>query len=189
MGHKRVDEPLITISAMVKVGPWMVESVEYGHWRPCRRCDTMHKETWVCTIDPSVDDATVAARLGGDRTWRVGSTCGPTLEMVSDHNWAGTTKDLSRIVRLVVRATHTIAKASAAGYREDSLTEIVSKELELLKAGKLERRMQKRMGMLLTSIERWLERKALSETLGVPMPVPMGHPGLRDRINADRKGE
>lgn len=188
MGNQRVDEPLITITAMVKVGPWMVEHVEYGHWRPCRRCKTMHKETWVCTIDPSVNDATVAARLQGDRTWRVGSTCGPTLEMVSDHNWAGTTKDLSRIVRLVVRATHTIARARAAGYTEDSLAEYVSRDLDLLKQGKLERRMQKRMGLLLTNIEKWLERKAKAEKEGAPGPaVPWVHSSVREGLDAERK--
>jgi hypothetical protein len=188
MGNTRVDEPVITISAMVKVGPWMVESVEYGKWRPCRRCETMHKETWVCTIDPSVDDATVAARLQGDRTWRVGSTCGPTLEMVSDHNWAGTTKDLSRIVRLVVRATHTIAKARDAGYRRDSLMEEIAPDLELLKQGKLERRMQKRMGFLLTHIEKWLERKSKAEREGAAAPpVPWVHSSLRTVPDSERK--
>lgn len=179
MGSKRLDEPVITITAMVKVGPWTVETVEYGKWRHCDRCETAHKEVWVCTIDPEVDDATVRARLRGERTWRVGSTCGPTLEMVSDHNWAGTTADLKRVVRLVVRATHRLAEAKRLGYG-DSLYPYVAEDLELLKKGKLPRRMQKRMSSMLTFIERWLERKARAEKEGAPLPpAPHAHPSLR----------
>lgn len=201
MGNKRVDEPVITIRAMVKIGPWTVEEVRYGEWKKCRRCKTPHKETWVCTIDPDVPDAVVKERLGNDRTWCVGSTCGPTLEMVSDHDWAGTTKELQRAVKLAVRATHTIARARAAGYdaaaiasaqaaaeaagrdygwSNASLLPIVAEDLALLLKGELHGRKFRRTSSLLTTLERWLDAKDEAAKSGAPPPrAPWAGAGLR----------
>lgn len=112
---KRVDTPLITINAMVRVGPWTVEHVHHGNWRKCDRCETDHNEVWVCTVH--ADDRAIASRLDGKRSWRSGSTCGPTLMLVSDIEWAGKTKDLKRMVRLAVDAARAIEGARKTKYR------------------------------------------------------------------------
>src|SRR5688572_19909538 len=75
-------EPTITISAMVRVGPWTVESVQHGPWRRCDRCGARHREVWVCTVDS--DAAELLVTLRGQPTWHIGSTCGPTLMRVSE---------------------------------------------------------------------------------------------------------
>lgn len=177
MGNKRVDEPLITINAMVKVGPWTVECVEYGKWRPCRRCETMHKETWVCTIDPSVDDATVAARLQGDRTWRVGSTCGPTLEMVSDHNWSGTTAALKKMVKLAVDATRAI-KGGRASAREWNFLHLVEEWLPQLLAGTLDPHLQRVLRSHVNGVLNRLKEDAWEAEQAKAPPWRPGLPGM-----------
>lgn len=186
MGSKRVDEPLITINAMVRVGPWTVEQVLHGTWRNCDRCGADHKEVWVCTVD--ADDEAVGMRLGGQRTWRIGSTCGPTLMMVSEIEWSDGTKDLQRIVRLALRATRVVAWAREEGYGEDSLLPYVVEDLELLKKGELGRLRQKRMGVYLRLVEGWLDAKAEAVKAGSPAP-PTPHllPAARDRLDQQRR--
>lgn len=125
---------------MVRVGPWVVEDVIDGEWRKCDRCGTDHKQVWVCTVD--ADQVDIIAKLGGKRTWRVGSTCGPTLEMVSNADWSAQTKELQRVVRLAVDATRTLAKARACGIDHLFLPWIVE-NLELLKNGTLSRHKQR----------------------------------------------
>jgi hypothetical protein len=85
VSRKRVNQPVITIEAMVRVGPWLVERVHHGHWRNCDRCDADYKEVWVCVIE--ADDSTVGTHLGGKRTWQIGSTCGPKLMLLTDAFW------------------------------------------------------------------------------------------------------
>ena len=137
-----MDEPLMTINALVKVGPWTIGPVHYGEWRQCDRCGTHHKYVWVCTIDSEVDDAMVAARLQGRRVWRVGSKCGPTLEMVSDSKWGGPPKELARIVKLAVDAKRAIAGAQASDLEFWALPLVVER-LELLLKGGLSRHLQR----------------------------------------------
>jgi len=177
MGNKRVDEPVITIRAMVKVGPWTVEDVEYGKWRPCRRCKTMHKETWVCTIDPNVPDSVVKERLDGDRTWRVGSTCGPTLEMVSDHNWAGTTADLKKKVRLAVDATRAI-KGGRASAHEWHFLHLVEAWLPQLLAGTLDLHLQTVMRHHVNGVLNTLKEDAWKAAQAKAPPWPPRLPGM-----------
>ena len=161
---KRINTPLVTIKAMVRVGPWIVEDVVDGAWRKCDRCGTDHKQVWVCTVD--ADHREVVAKLGGKRTWRVGSKCGPTLEMVSDADWASSTKDAQRVVRLAVCATRALERAGARGIDHLFLPEIVE-NLALLKEGKLSRHMQRVLRHHVTWLEASIERM-LSE----PSPAP-----------------
>ena len=177
MGNKRVDEPVITINAMVKVGPWTVERVDYGEWRRCRRCKTPHKEVWVCTIDPQVNDATVAARLEGDRTWRVGSTCGPTLEMVSDHNWVGTTAELRKKVRLAVDATRAISGGRASAH-EWHFLHLVEAWLPKLLDGTLDPRLQRPMRSHVNGVLNRLKRDAWDAEQAKAPPWRHRPPGM-----------
>ena len=116
-----------------------MEEVIHGEWRKCDRCRTDHKEVWVCTVD--ADEVDIIAKLGGKRMWRVGSKCGPTLEMVSAASWAPQTKDLQRVVRLAVDATRVLEKAKAFGIDHLFLPWVVER-LEFLKSGQLSRHLQ-----------------------------------------------
>jgi hypothetical protein len=136
VSSKRVDEPVITINAMVKVGRWTIGPVYYGRWRRCDRCQTEHKYVYVCTVDDDVDDQTVAEQLFNHRVWRVGSTCGPTLDRVSSDEWGGPPAELAKIVRLAVSATHVLERAAREGYDSYHLPLIAGK-LEPLKGGQL----------------------------------------------------
>lgn len=43
---------MLTIHAMVRVGPWLLETVEKDDdWSHCERCDEPIKEIWTCTVD------------------------------------------------------------------------------------------------------------------------------------------
>lgn len=68
---------MLTIRAMVRVGPWVLETVERDdEGTNCDRCDEPIKEIWTCTVDT---DWKRLGTLDGKRRWRIGSTCGPTL--------------------------------------------------------------------------------------------------------------
>lgn len=141
MGNPRVNTPLITINAMVRVGPWLVERVTHGEWRKCDRCGTDHKEVWTCSVVQGEEE--VLARLpGGQRTWLVGSTCGPILELASGATWKDQAPDLRRIVRLAVDATRALERARAAGLEHIWLPSIAER-LEPLKRMELDRHSQK----------------------------------------------
>lgn len=159
MGTKRVDEPLITINAMVKVGPWTIGPVYYGQWTRCERCKTPHKEVWTCTIDDSVDDATVAEKLLGRRKWLVGSTCGPTLEVVSNGKWSGPPKDLQKVVRLAIDASRAI-KGGRTSKHEWHYLDLVEEWLPQLLAGTLDRHLQRVMRRHVNGVLNTLKEEA-----------------------------
>jgi hypothetical protein len=154
---KRVNQPVITINAMVRVGPWTIERVHHGEWRKCDRCKTDHKEVWVCTVD--ADEADVGARLKGQRTWRIGSTCGPTLMLVADEFWDEETKDLRRIVRLAVDASRVIADAKGREGDYLFLPNII-RNLVLLKQKLFPRRMQRVLRSHVNRASNELKREA-----------------------------
>jgi hypothetical protein len=189
-------EPVITINAMVKVGRWTIGPVYWGPPRHCDRCNTWHKYVYVCTVDPETPDNVVAEKLLGERVWWVGSTCGPTLGLVSDATWAvseeewdGWAKDFKKVVKLAMRATATIEQARREGY-DDSLIPYVVEDLALLLKNELSPRRRKRMSNLLRLIEGWLQRKAAAAKAGEPsLPAPRLHSSARDALNAERKGD
>ncbi len=127
-------EPTITISAMVRVGPWTVETVQHGPWRRCDRCNARHREVWTCTVD--ADAAELATTLRGQQTWRIGSTCGPTLMLVSEAVWDSQTKALGKVLHLLVRARRAIAVAAARNHEYWALSLIVERT-ELLQRREL----------------------------------------------------
>ena len=187
-------EPVITINAMVKVGRWTIGPVYWGPPRQCDRCGTVHNYVYVCTIDPDVPDEVVREKLLNERVWWVGSTCGPTLAMVSDaewtmsdEEWTGSVKLLKKSMMLAIRATRTIDEARRQGY-DDSLLPYVLEDLALLLKNELSPRRQRRTGRLLTFIEGWLKRKAEAAEAGAPPPpAPQLHPSARDVLAAERK--
>src|SRR3954468_1553921 len=132
MASNHVNEPLITINAMVQVGPWLIGPVNHGEWRHCDRCDTWHKEVWTCTIAPEVDETVVAERLNGKRIWLIGSECGPKLEMADAAAWNGPTKDLKSRIELAIKAIHVIRRAQASGQSHPYLQWVVEKMDPLL---------------------------------------------------------
>ena len=142
MGTKRTDSPVITINAMVRVGPWTVEQVHHGKWRQCDRCETDHKEVWVCTVN--ADESAIGA-LNGRRTWLIGSTCGPTLMLVSALEWRAQTKDLKRIIRLLLDARRAIEGARKHDDRDFYYLELIAARAELLRQGLLDRQQQRVM--------------------------------------------
>jgi len=123
VSRKRVNQPVISIEAMVQVGPWLIKRVDDGEWRNCDRCEADHKEVWICEIQAA--DAIVEKNLDGKREWRIGSTCGPKLMLLTNAFWGQPfpegfweqeTKDLTRKVKLVVeRAALSRERRGTAG--------------------------------------------------------------------------
>lgn len=83
---------VITIPAMVRVGPWALNAIERNeNWSSCERCHEPLKEIWICEVD-EIDEA-MLVKLEGKRAWRIGSTCGPVLLEVSKHVWKQSTRE------------------------------------------------------------------------------------------------
>ena len=90
---------VITIPAMVRVGPWTLNAIERDeNWSCCERCNERIKEIWVCEVD-EFDDA-MLVKLAGKRTWRIGSTCGPVLLEVSKQVWKQSTQEAQYRLKL-----------------------------------------------------------------------------------------
>jgi hypothetical protein len=56
---------------------------------------------YACTIDHDVPDEVVREKLLNERVWWVGSTCGPTLAMVSDAEWTTSDAEWTGSVKLL----------------------------------------------------------------------------------------
>lgn len=103
---------MLTIPAMVRVGPWMlVEFSKGSEWTNCERCDTPIKEVWTCTVNPAA--AEFLSRLGGKLEWRVGSVCGPALLEVSEQVWREETAGTARRMRLLLKVEKLVRNAAA----------------------------------------------------------------------------
>lgn len=90
---------VITIPAMVRVGPWTLNGiVRDENWSRCERCKEPLKEIWICEVD-DVDEA-MMVKLEGKRTWRIGSTCGPVLLEVSKQVWKKSTEEAQYRLKL-----------------------------------------------------------------------------------------
>lgn len=105
---------MLTIRAMVRVGPWIVREVmKQADFTSCQRCGTSIKEIWVCEVD--VDSERIR-ELGGQRVWAIGSTCGPTLLEVSEAEWSKLERPLARRLKLLARIDRLIAASASGGH-------------------------------------------------------------------------
>lgn len=100
---------------MVRVGPWMLEYIQRdSSWTQCERCSRRIKEVWQCTVDANQSD--ILEPLDGQATWRVGSTCGPTLLSVSEDVWGQNTRDWTRRLNQLIKVTALIDEADRTGF-------------------------------------------------------------------------
>lgn len=143
----------LTIRAMVRVGPWTVRQVHYQQTvTNCERCDARIKEIWECEVDL---DSPRLSELGGKSVWLIGSTCGPTLMMVSEATWKVCERPLKGQLRLAIRTQRVINAARDQGYPD--LPDFVEERFPLILAGTLEERSRKHLGMVVTTHGRWLK--------------------------------
>ena len=125
---------MLTIRAMVRVGPWVIETIERDDdGTHCERCPQAIKWIWVCRVD---EDSPRLVELGGKAVWRIGSTCGPTLLMVSDEVWSGTTKAYLSAIKLIYRASVVLRIAAEREDHHWSLKSIAERT-EALRNGTL----------------------------------------------------
>lgn len=145
---------MLTIPAMVRVGPWILERVQKDpRWTSCERCSQRIKEVWTCTVDADRDD--ILLSLGGQSTWRIGSTCGPTLLGVSQETWKEHTKGSMRRLRLLIKIEKLIQDAAAAGF---PLSELVAQRHTQLSSGTATKKEVNHGGLLAAAQRRALER-------------------------------
>jgi hypothetical protein len=120
---------MLTIRAMVRVGPWIVETLEHDErWTNCERCSERIKWIYVCRVDA---DSPQLIALGGKPVWRIGSTCGPTLMMVSDQVWHDGTQERFTAIKLVRRATMVLELAKKRR-DDDWAVELIAERAEQL---------------------------------------------------------
>jgi hypothetical protein len=141
---------MLTVRAMVRVGPWTVVRVDH-HSQPiaCERCGTATWEVWVCKIDDGHD----LTQLGGKAEWQIGSKCGPTLMLVNKEVWNNAAKEVTRRLRLVARVDKILVAAAAASY---SLPDKVAAWRPALLDGTLDDRSIKHLGGMMAGHERKL---------------------------------
>ena len=85
-----------TIHAMVIMGPWRLNRLEYvAEWEHCAISNT--KILWVYVMEKLTEPREM---------WRVGSECGPNLEGISDAIWAQGTAGLERSRDHVLKLRH-----------------------------------------------------------------------------------
>ena len=139
---------------MVRVGPWTLESVQKDFsWTSCERCGRRIKEVWTCTVD--ADQVAILDRLDGQATWRIGSTCGPTLLVVSKDVWKEHTKKTRRRLRLLIKLEKLIEEADAARF---PLPDLVATRRDQLISGQATDREVAHGGLLAAAQRRLLER-------------------------------
>lgn len=134
---------MLTISAMVSIGPWMVEAVERDeNWTRCERCKTPIKEIWVCSV---AADYAGLDKLKGQRVWRIGSECGPTLEEMSKEHWDDQAKGIRTRLRL---AKKVLKLQAAARARNIVLPPEIDEKLAQLVGGDMFYRDRQRLGFI-----------------------------------------
>jgi hypothetical protein len=86
---------MLSISAMVQMGPWICTGIDVNVARDekCERCGRWIRYVWKMELQLPAPK----------RHWRIGSECGPLLEHLSDELWSGATTQLVRRQNLVMR--------------------------------------------------------------------------------------
>jgi hypothetical protein len=142
---------MLTINAMVRIGPWTIESVSYNSsWQTCERtgCGKNIKEVWTCVVDASYGKLDV---LGGKTSWQIGSVCGPTLIEVSEQIWSKETKMPSKRLKLLKRLEVLTDAAEKQSYE---LPNLFKDYRPMLIDGTISAKQIGRMGFILTANER-----------------------------------
>lgn len=134
---------MLTIRAMVRVGPWVAERVEREEeGSVCERCSKQGiKEIWVCTVDADSDRLQA---LGGKPTWRIGSHCGPILWNVSEETWKENAKPVESRIRLAIR----VQKVLSCEGLNPRTRGLLAERLPLLLEGTLGAGLQRHLGSL-----------------------------------------
>ena len=120
----------------------------------------------------------MAEKLTGKRKWLVGSTCGPTLEVVSDGRWSGPPKALKTTVKLAVDATRAI-KGGRASEREWHFLHLVEAWLPKLLDGTLDPRLQRPMRSHVNGVLNRLKQDAWEAEQAKARPWPPAFPAQR----------
>ena len=144
---------MLTIPAMVRVGPWTLVELSKSHeWTNCERCDTPIKEIWTCTVNPAA--AELLARLDGKLEWRVGSVCGPALLEVSEQVWKDETAGTMRRMRLLLKVEKLVAQAADQGLE---LPTLIFERRELLLRGEVTDKQLRHLGLVVGTWTRKLK--------------------------------
>ena len=142
---------MLTIRAMVKIGPWTIESIHRNSaGQNCDRCNTKHKIVWTCTVDPANQETPYP---NGKSQWEIGSTCGPTLIDVSDQVWKEATKEPLRRHKLLEQLDRLIIVAEENSH---SLPKHLIDYRPSLIDGTISERSKRHIGNLMASHERKL---------------------------------
>lgn len=127
----------LTIRMMVRLGPWMFlgvddKSFDQTKWENCEIEDCGEHIRYVHVLKRNDDP----------REWRIGSTCGPKLEDISEAMWGRATKDAALYVKLLHRAER--IKELEAGPDAQLVGQLgpnwVDPMIALLKSGELSRK-------------------------------------------------
>lgn len=144
-------ERTLTIPAMVRVGPWTLITLEKrAEWTNCERCSTSIKEVWTCAVDPAAEQ--LLAGLAGQREWRIGSVCGPTLLGVSEKVWKEHTRRTASCMRLLERVERLVTRAADQAIE---LPPLVFERRELLRSGEATDQQVRHLGLV---VGRWAGR-------------------------------
>ncbi len=89
---------MLTIRAMAAMGPWILTHIDVLRRRgdeQCQRCGENLRYVWV-----------MEKQTEPKEVWRIGSTCGPTLELVSEEMWNKLIKPFTTSIDLLLDLEH-----------------------------------------------------------------------------------
>jgi len=148
---------MLTIVAMVRVGPWTLEGIyrvpKSEPMEACKRCRRSIREVWVFRVDEGYD----LAKLDGQPVWRIGSECGPHLEEVNAEIWKQQMKPVTARLALVKRLEAVLKTADAKGYT--LLPTFFAERLQPLREGTLDIHLMRHTGGCMAQYERALGLK------------------------------
>lgn len=121
---------MLTIRAMARMGPWLLSHLDVldGLDEHCQRCGEPIRYVHVMTLHEGTSSA---------ETWRIGSTCGPLLEGMSDALWKSGTVGIERRWRLAARIITLQGHSSYGVGREALAASILDERLPALLDGSL----------------------------------------------------
>ncbi len=157
LGDRLDVSTMLTIPAMVRVGPWVLECIQRDpNSTKCERCSQRIKEVWQCTVD--ADETGILNELDGRATWRIGSTCGPTLLGISNEVWKQNTQALKSRLNQLIKVVALIQESDAVGFELQGRVRTFLEEYERsLRDGTISEREVRHCGLIRARQERALE--------------------------------